>query len=73
MRIEHTQRVLGESIRGAGSRLPALEPRSAAPRREHGPSTDGEIYEPMTCTACGLIHLVNLKSGKVLESPEKQK
>ena len=35
--------------------------------------TDGEIYEPMTRTACGRIHLVNLKSGKVLESPEKQK
>jgi hypothetical protein len=34
---------------------------------------DGEIYEPKTCTACGRIHLVNLKSGRVLESPEKQK
>jgi hypothetical protein len=32
------------------------------------PLIDGEIYEPVTCTACGRIHLVNLKSGKVLES-----
>jgi hypothetical protein len=38
-----------------------------------GHLTDGEIYEPMTYTACRRIHLVNLKSGKVLESPEKQK
>ena len=30
--------------------------------------TDGEIYEPVTCIACGRIHLVNSKSGKVLES-----
>jgi DNA-directed RNA polymerase subunit RPC12/RpoP len=31
---------------------------------------DGEIYEPVTCTACGRIHLVNRKSGKVLEEME---
>ncbi len=30
--------------------------------------TDGEVYEPVTCTACGRIHLVNPKSGKALES-----
>ena len=29
---------------------------------------DGEIYEPVTCTACGWTHLVNSKSGEVLES-----
>jgi hypothetical protein len=28
--------------------------------------TDGEIYEPVTCTACG-----NPKSGKVLETAKK--
>ena len=33
--------------------------------------TDGEIYEPVTCIACGRIHLVNSKSGKVLESTKK--
>jgi hypothetical protein len=33
--------------------------------------TDGEIYEPVTCTACGRIHLVNQKSGKVLEAAKK--
>jgi hypothetical protein len=32
---------------------------------------DGETYEPVTCTACGRIHLVNPKSGKVLESTKK--
>ena len=33
--------------------------------------TEGETYEPVTCTACGRIHLVNPKSGKVLESAKK--
>jgi hypothetical protein len=32
---------------------------------------DGEIFEPVTCTACGRIHLVNPKSGKVLETGKK--
>ena len=30
--------------------------------------TDCEIYDPVTCTACGRVHLVNPKSGKVLDS-----
>jgi hypothetical protein len=34
-------------------------------------ATDGEIYEPVTCTACAGVHLVNPKSGKVLESSQK--
>jgi hypothetical protein len=34
--------------------------------------TEGEIYEPVTCIACGRIHLVNSKSGKVLEAAKKQ-
>jgi len=29
--------------------------------------TEVEIYEPVTCTACGRVHLINPKSGKVLE------
>ena len=29
---------------------------------------DGEIYQPVTCTASGRTHLVNSKSGTVLES-----
>jgi hypothetical protein len=29
--------------------------------------TNGETYEPVTCTACGRVHLVSPKSGKVLE------
>jgi hypothetical protein len=33
--------------------------------------TEGETYEPVTCTACGRVHLINSKSGKVLESAEK--
>jgi hypothetical protein len=35
------------------------------------PLTDGEICEPVTCTACGRIHLVNAKSGKVLDAAKK--
>ncbi len=27
---------------------------------------NGEIYEPVTCTACGRVHLVNPKTGTVL-------
>jgi hypothetical protein len=34
-------------------------------------ATDCEIYEPVTCTACARVHLVNPKSGKVLESSQK--
>src|SRR6516164_949071 len=30
--------------------------------------TDCEIYDPVTCTACGRVHLVNPKSGKMLDS-----
>jgi hypothetical protein len=29
------------------------------------------IYEAVTCTACGRVHLVNPKSGKVLEPAKK--
>jgi hypothetical protein len=29
--------------------------------------SSGEIYEPVTCTACGGTHLVNPKSGKLLQ------
>jgi hypothetical protein len=35
------------------------------------PLTDGEIYEPVTCIACGRIHLVNAKSGKMWDAAEK--
>jgi hypothetical protein len=28
---------------------------------------DGETYELVTCTACGSIHLINHKTGKLLE------
>ncbi len=28
---------------------------------------DGETYEPVTCIACGGTHLVNPKTGRVLE------
>jgi hypothetical protein len=34
--------------------------------------TDGEFYEPVTCTACGRVHLINPKSGKVLEAAKKK-
>ena len=32
---------------------------------------DGEIYEPVSCIACGRIYLVSPKSGKVLEAAKK--
>ncbi len=32
---------------------------------------DGATYEAVTCTACGRVHLVNPKSGKVLEPAKK--
>jgi hypothetical protein len=31
----------------------------------------GETYEPLTCTACGGIHLINHKTGKLLEQAVK--
>ncbi len=36
-----------------------------------GELIDGAGYEPVTCTACGREHLVNPKSGKVLEPAKK--
>ena len=30
--------------------------------------TEGEFYEPVTCIACGQVHLINAKSGEVLEA-----
>ena len=32
---------------------------------------DSEAYEPVTCIACGRVHLVNPKSGKVIEPAKK--
>ena len=29
--------------------------------------SDGEMYEPVTCTACARAHLVNPKTGKLLQ------
>ena len=34
--------------------------------------TDAEIYEPVTCTACGRVHLVNRKSAEVLDAAERR-
>jgi len=34
---------------------------------------DGETYEPVTCTACGGTHLVNPKTGKLLEEGLKRR
>jgi hypothetical protein len=31
----------------------------------------GEAYEPVTCTACGRVHLINPKTGKILEPAKK--
>ena len=35
--------------------------------------TDGSIYEPLHCTLCGRIHLVDPKTGKVLDGGEAQR
>ena len=32
---------------------------------------DGETYELVTCTACGGIHLINPKTGRLLEQAKK--
>jgi hypothetical protein len=32
----------------------------------HPTETNGHTFEPLTCTVCGHIHLVNPKSGKLL-------
>ena len=31
------------------------------------PSEDPNSFEPVTCLACGQVHLVNFKTGKVLD------
>jgi hypothetical protein len=33
--------------------------------------TSGEVYEAVTCTACGRVHLINQKTGRILESTNK--
>ena len=32
---------------------------------------DGETYVPVTCTACGGTHLINPKTGRLLEQAKK--
>jgi hypothetical protein len=31
------------------------------------PMSDGETYEPVTCTACGRVHLINPNAGAAAE------
>jgi hypothetical protein len=31
------------------------------------PMSAGDTYESVTCTACGRAHLINPKTGKILE------
>ncbi|HEV3383433.1 MAG TPA: hypothetical protein VG097_01390 [Gemmata sp.] len=33
---------------------------------------DGDLFEPVTCTACTRIHLVNPKTGKVLGADDDE-
>jgi len=35
------------------------------------PMSGGESYESVTCTACGRVHLINPKTGKILESTKE--
>ena len=50
-------------------------PRTGQQVRGHAADdliASGETFEPVTCTACGRIHLVNLKTGKLLEEAERE-
>jgi hypothetical protein len=33
---------------------------------------NGDVYEPVACTACGATHLVNPKTGRLLEEADRQ-
>ena len=49
-------------------------PRTGQKIEGHTPDNliEGEEYVPVTCTACGGTHLVNPKTGKLLEPEKKQ-
>jgi len=36
-----------------------------------GPAADSTIYEYVPCSACGLSHLVNKSTGKLIGEKEK--
>jgi len=38
---------------------------------EDASGNDGDTYEPVTCTACRRVHLVNRKTGRTLGSNEE--
>ena len=38
---------------------------------DHHAGTDRNVYESVTCTACGRVHLVDPKTGKVLGDTRK--
>jgi len=33
--------------------------------------SEGDVYEAVTCTACTRVHLVNVKTGKVLGADDE--
>ena len=49
-------------------------PRTGQKIEGHTPDNliEGEEYVPVACTACGGTHLVNPKTGKLLEPEKKQ-
>jgi hypothetical protein len=38
---------------------------------DDGSENGGDTYEGVICSACGQVHMVNLKTGKVLGADEK--
>jgi hypothetical protein len=51
--------------------LPVPRKGPASARLDCGDLGAGEAYVPVTCTACGRVHVVNPKTGKVLETGKK--
>ena len=68
---------LGHTLGAAAGRL-RVDLNQAIPRtgqEVHGHFADklidGETYELVTCTACGGTHLINPKTGRLLEQAKK--
>jgi len=58
-------------VRDASLCLPLPQHRLERARlRRDDPERADETYEPVTCTVCARVHLVNPKTGKVLGADE---
>ena len=52
-------------------RVPVPEERPKVRGHVADELNDGETYELVTCTACGGTHLMNPKTGRLLEQAKK--